>query len=160
MSKIRFFVMDVDGTLTDGKIYIGQEGELFKAFNVKDGCGIIYLLPRIEAIPVIITARNSVIVENRCKELHISELYQNAIDKLQVLHELLKKYGEDLSSVAYVGDDLPDIPCMTAVKEAGGFVMCPADSAEEIKQISDYISSYSGGDGAVRDCIEYLVRNN
>lgn len=160
MSKIKFLVMDVDGTLTDGKIYMGQNGEIAKAFDIKDGCGIYLKLPRLDISPVIITARESTIVENRCKELAISELYQNSKDKLKTLNEVMEKYNSDLSSVAYVGDDLPDIPCMEAVKEAGGIVLCPYDAIPEIRALADYISACRAGDGAVRDCINYLSQNS
>ena len=77
MSNIKFLVLDVDGTLTDGKIYMGAEGELFKAFDIKDGCGIKDILPQYNIVPVIITARDSMILIRRCKELNISNLYQN-----------------------------------------------------------------------------------
>ena len=107
--------MDVDGTLTDGKIYMGQDGEVAKAFDIKDGAGIFLILPKLDIIPVIITARESRILENRCKELGITELYQNSKDKLKTLTNILSKYGADLSSVAYAGDDLPDIPCMEEI---------------------------------------------
>lgn len=148
--------MDVDGTLTDGKIYMGNSGEVFKAFNVKDGCGIFLTLPKYGIKPIVITARNSKIVENRCSELNIHELYQGVSDKLSKLNQVVD--GE-LASVAYIGDDIPDIPCMVAVKQAGGVVLCPFDAIPEILAISNYISCYYAGNGAVRDCINYITRN-
>ena len=157
---IKYLAMDVDGTLTDGKIYMGAEGEIAKAFDIKDGAGIVLTLPSQGIIPIIITARKSRILENRCKELNITEYYQDSKDKLNTLKSVLKKYGADLSSVAYVGDDLPDIPCMEAVKSAGGLVMSPADAILEIRAFADYISTFKAGDGAVRDCINYLVGVN
>ena len=160
MSDIRFLVMDVDGTMTDGKIYMGPDGEVFKAFDIKDGCGIYLILPELNIIPVIITARKSKIVERRCEELNIKEIYQGSKDKLATLNKLLDRYGLDLSSVAYIGDDLPDIPCMEAVKKAGGLVMCPADAIVEIKEIVNYVSKYNAGNGAVRDCISYCSNLN
>lgn len=159
MPKIRFLVMDVDGTLTDGKIYMGQNGEIFKAFDIKDGCGILLILPKLDIIPVIITARESEIVKKRCMELNIVELHQGSKDKLATLKEILDRYEMDFSSVAYVGDDLPDIPCMQAVKKAGGKVMCPADAISEVKEIADYVSTKKAGDGSVRDCIDTLGKN-
>ena len=87
--KIKLLVMDVDGTLTDGKIYMGAEGEMMKAFDVKDGYGIAHILPRLGITPVIITGRRSGIVERRCAELGITELYQGVRDKLEKLRELL-----------------------------------------------------------------------
>ncbi len=156
VSKIRFLVMDVDGTLTDGKIYMGEEGEAVKAFNIKDGCGVRNILPTINVIPVIITGRKSKILENRCKEINVVELYQNCNNKLEVLNKVLEKYGEGLSAVAYVGDDLLDIPCMSAVKENGGFVFCPADAIPQIKAMADFVTVSKAGEGSVRECISYL----
>ena len=153
---IKYLVMDVDGTLTDGKIYMGNDGELAKAFDIKDGAGIVLTLPKVGIIPVIITARESKILENRCKELNITELHQNIKDKLARLREIV----DDLSSVAYAGDDLPDIPCMEAVKNAGGLVLAPADAIPKIRALADYISVFDAGDGAIRDCINYLVNYN
>lgn len=155
---IKYLVMDVDGTLTDGKIYMGQDGEMAKAFDIKDGAGIVRLLPKLGITPVIITARESGILENRCKELNITELYQGSKDKLKTLNDILKKYDAGLDSVAYMGDDLPDIPCMGEVKKAGGLVLCPADAIPEIKVIADYVAGNKAGDGAVRDCINFLAQ--
>lgn len=155
---IKFLVMDVDGTLTDGKIYMGQNGESVKAFNIKDGAGITLILPKQGIIPVIITARESKILEKRCKELNIAEFHQGSKDKLKTLNTILAKYGAGLDSVAYAGDDLPDIPCMEEVKKAGGAVMCPSDAIAEIKSIADYISGFKAGEGAIRDCINYLIQ--
>ena len=155
--QIRFLVMDVDGTLTDGRINMGESGESYKSFNVKDGCGIKDVLPGLGIKPVIITARSSCILENRCRELNIEELHQGSRDKLKTLNEILEKEDADLSAVAYAGDDLIDIPCMEAVKKAGGIVLAPADAIPEIKTIANFVSGYRAGDGAVRDCINYLI---
>ena len=160
MSKIKLLIMDVDGTLTDGKIYMGQEGESVKAFNIKDGAGIVLLLPKYDIVPVIITARKSQILENRCKELKIEELHQNCFYKLEKLKEITERYKVGMDSVAYAGDDLPDIPCMEEIKKTGGLVLCPADAISEIKALADYISGYKAGEGAIRDCIHYLGKRN
>ena len=97
MNKIKLFVMDVDGTLTDGMIYMGARGELFKAFNIKDGAGINLILPKYDIVPVIITARQSEMLKERCAEIHISELYQNCTDKLAKLREIAKNIMLDLN---------------------------------------------------------------
>lgn len=154
MKKIKYFVMDVDGTLTDGKIYMGENGELCKAFNIKDGHGICHLLPSIGAKPVIITGRKSRILENRCRDLGITELYQGIENKISVLAEISQG---NAAQVAYIGDDLNDYECMQWVKSAGGSVGCPSDAAEQVLNIADFISKKKGGDGAVRDYIEWLV---
>ena len=152
--------MDVDGTLTDGKIYMGSDGEAMKAFNIKDGCGLSQILPKYNIIPIIITARESKILENRCHELNITEFYQKSKDKLSTLTSILKNYNADLSSVAYIGDDLADLEVMKAVKVSGGAILCPADAIPQIRNIADYISPIKAGDGAVRDCIDsYLLRS-
>ena len=160
MSKIKLLVMDVDGTLTDGKIYMGQEGESVKAFDIKDGAGIVLLLPKYGIVPAIITARKSQILENRCKELNIKELHQDCFFKLEKLKEIAERYEIGFDSIAYVGDDLPDIPCIEEVKRAKGMVFCPADAIPEIKAMANYISGYKAGEGAIRDCIHYLGTYN
>ena len=160
MGKIKYLVMDVDGTLTDGKIYMGSQGEFVKAFDIKDGAGILLELPKMGITPVIITARESNILKNRCKELNIKELHQGSKDKLKTLKDVLNQYNAGLDSVAYAGDDLPDIPCMEEIRKAGGAVICPADAIHEIKILAEYVSGYKAGEGAIRDCIHYLIQRN
>ena len=156
--NIRYLVMDVDGTLTDGKIYMGPSGEVMKAFDIKDGYGIHNMLIPNNIIPVIITGRKSPILENRCNELGISDLFQGVKDKITVLTNYLNSKGSNLSEVAYIGDDLNDMECMDAIIEAQGLVGCPSDAVQQIKDKSHFISSKKGGDGAVRDFIERLVK--
>lgn len=153
MAKFKYLVMDVDGTLTDGKIYMGPNGEAMKAFNIKDGCGIHDILIPAGVRPVIITGRESSIVLNRCKELGIIDVYQGVGNKLKVLCDLTN----DLSEVAYIGDDINDLEVMKEVKRAGGVIGCPADAVDKVKQISDYVVGHNGGDGAVRDFIEWMI---
>ncbi len=159
--KIRFLVMDVDGTLTDGKFYIGDNGELFKAFNTKDGFGVRNILPKYGIQPIIITARQSKIVDKRCAELNISIVRQGRLDKMMCLREILDDLNEKnedvLSHIAYIGDDILDLDCMNPIKENGGIVGCPADAVDEVKKVADFISSKNGGSGAVREFIEWLV---
>lgn len=157
MKKIKYLVMDVDGTLTDGKIYMGNDGEIMKVFNVKDGCGIHDILIPSGIIPVIITGRNSRILENRCKELGISRLYQGIGDKLTLLKQILEEEENEMSSVAYIGDDINDLKCMIQVKKEGGIVGCPADAIDNVVSIADFVSVHNGGDGAVREFIEWIV---
>lgn len=145
--------MDVDGTLTDGKIYMSNEGELCKAFSIKDGCGIHDIAIPTGIVPVIITGRKSDIVLNRCKELGISDVYQGVSNKIEKLLDITS----DLSTVAYIGDDINDLSCMNLVKEAGGIVACPKDAVKKVLELADYVADHNGGDGAVRDFIEWLV---
>ena len=155
--KIRYLIMDVDGTLTDGKIYMGSTGEVMKAFNVKDGCGIHDLLIPNGIIPVIITGRESVILKNRCAELGITQLYQGVQDKRIVLERLTTESDVSYSSIAYIGDDINDLGCMSIIKRNGGIIGCPADAVEQVISIADFMSIRKGGDGAVREFIEWLL---
>lgn len=163
--KVRFLVMDVDGTLTDGKIYMGANGEAFKVFDVKDGCGIKDILPQYDILPIVITARKSSILQNRCAELEIHYLYQGIRDKLQQLDKILKMQSEQdnaqytYSDVAYIGDDILDWQCMETIKNSNGIVGCPADAIKEIKGLSHYICEKNGGNGAVREFIEWLIES-
>jgi 3-deoxy-D-manno-octulosonate 8-phosphate phosphatase (KDO 8-P phosphatase) len=151
--NINYLVMDVDGTLTDGKIYIGNSGEICKAFSIRDGYGICNMAIPKGIIPVVITGRKSEIVLNRCKELGIEHIYQGVSDKEQAL----KAVTSSLSEVAYIGDDINDIPCMNLVKKSGGIVGCPKDAAKEVLKLADYVSKFVGGNGAVRDFIEWIL---
>ncbi len=154
---IKYLVMDVDGTLTDGKIYMGQNGEMMKAFNIKDGAGIHDIAIPAGIIPIIITGRESQIVFNRCKELGIKEVYQGIGNKIEKLKEVVGAAVEKLNTVAYIGDDINDLSCMETVKATGGIIGCPADAVKKVKEIADFIADHNGGDGAVRDFIEWLV---
>ena len=149
--KIKMLVMDVDGTLTDGKIYMGSDGEVFKAFDVKDGYAIAHL-HEAGIIPVIITGRKSKIVENRAKELNIKEVYQGISDKVEKLKEVAKSNGVLLEEVAYIGDDLNDLDCMSIC----GLSACPNDAIDEVTSNVDFKCNKNGGYGAVREFIEYI----
>ena len=153
--KFKILVMDVDGTLTDGKIYIGSEGEMFKAFNVKDGLGISKLHSN-NIIPVIITGRKSEINRIRSKELRIEEIYQGENNKIERIKDIVRRYRCSLSEVAYIGDDDNDLQCMRAC----GFSGCPSDAIESVKEAVDMVCAKSGGQGAVREFIEYILDIN
>ena len=156
MERIKFLVMDVDGTLTDGKIYMGENGEIMKAFCARDGYATHTLLPRYEIKPVIITGRTSKIVEQRMLELKVDLVFQGARDKLSVLKKLVADNSAALDNVAFIGDDVNDLDCINACGISG----CPADAHGEVKQAVDFISSKNGGDGAVRDFIEWLAKSS
>lgn len=153
--KIKMLVMDVDGTLTDGKIYIGENGEVMKAFNVKDGYGIV-MAKKQGILPVIITGRKSKIVEERAKELGIEELYQGIEDKVAVLKEVTEKHKILLEEVAYIGDDLNDLDCMSIC----GLSACPSDAIDEVIKVANYVCQNYGGNGAVREFINYIINQN
>lgn len=152
---VKHLIMDVDGTLTDGKIYMGPAGEAMKAFSIKDGMVINYILKPVGITPVVITARNSSIVQHRCDELGIKEVYQGQLDKLITLNEIVGRDG--LGCCAYFGDDTLDLRCMIPIKEAGGLVACPADAVKEVKAVADYVCINKAGDGALREFAEWLV---
>ncbi len=151
--KIKLLVMDVDGTLTDGKIYMGADGELMKAFDAKDGYAIAHILPQYGITPVIITGRKSKIIMRRAKELHITDLYQGVKDKLAQLKGVAEKYEADSAEIAYIGDDLNDLPCI----EYCGLTACPRDAVDQVKTKVDYVCEQDGGQGAVRGFIQWIV---
>lgn len=155
MSGIKAIVMDVDGTLTDGKIYISDNGELMKAFNVKDGYGIKDILSKYNVMPVIVTGRSSIIVKKRCDEMGVIHLFQGVSDKVACLADFLKTKNMSFENIAYIGDDDNDLPVM----RKSGLVGCPNDSSEAVKSIAQFISTKSGGNGAVREFIDWLVTN-
>ncbi|MGL5377532.1 MAG: KdsC family phosphatase, partial [Cetobacterium sp.] len=150
---IKLIVLDVDGTLTDGKLYISNLGDEMKAFNVKDGLGITQAISLGKEI-AIITGKTSQIVSKRCNELGIKEIHQGIKNKIGVLDSILEKYKISYENIAYMGDDLIDLAVMKKCKIAGA----PKDSVEEILHISDFISSKNGGEGAVREFIEYILK--
>ncbi len=157
--------MDVDGTLTDGKIYMGVDGECMKAFDIKDGYALHTLLKENGIIPVIITARKSPMVEHRCKELGVTEIHQGVMKKLDCLKGIIEKYSSadqqyDLSNVAYIGDDLLDLQCMKPITEAGGIAGCPSNAVKEVMASCGFVAPNKGGEGAVRDFAEYLIAIN
>ena len=151
--------MDVDGTLTDGKIYIGCDGENMKAFNVKDGYAIHNICPKYDVIPIIITSRNSEIVKRRAIELGIEELHQGIVNKKESMIHICEKYNKHLGAnnriidTIYIGDDVPDLECMQIAEVRG----CPSDACAIVKENADYISVKEGGVGAVREFVDWLI---
>ncbi|MGL5355510.1 MAG: KdsC family phosphatase [Cetobacterium sp.] len=150
---IKLIVLDVDGTLTDGKLYISNSGDEMKAFSVKDGLGITQAISQGKEV-AIITGKISEIVNKRSKELGIKEIHQGIKNKIATLDSILEKHNISYENVAYMGDDLIDLAVMKKCKLAGA----PKDSVEEVLKISDFISTKNGGDGAVREFIEYILK--
>lgn len=151
--KIKMFLTDCDGCLTDGGMYYSENGDELKKFNTKDGMGLSNIRNK-GVVTGIITGENTKIVERRAEKLHINELHQGVTDKLSVVRELAKKYHVSLEEVAYVGDDVNDIPVMEQV----GFPCTVNDANSKVKELAAYISTYNGGDGAIRDIIEHLFK--
>jgi len=150
---IKLIVLDVDGCMTDGRIIYTNEGDELKFFNVKDGFAIVNWI-RLGRDAAIITGRRSKIVERRAKELGIPHLFQGVEDKLKKLEELCAHLGITLDEVAMIGDDLNDYKILKRC--AISFV--PNDANHRIIEIADVVLSRKGGDGAVREMIELLIR--
>ena len=153
-SKIKLLALDVDGVLTDGSLNIGAEGELFKAFNARDGLGLSCLL-RSGVRVAIITGRKSAIIHRRAEELGITELYEGIKDKRKILADLAAAGGLGQEEIAYMGDDLNDLPALLYV----GLACAPADAAPEVISASSFVAANNGGRGAVREAAESELRN-
>lgn len=154
IKKIKMLAMDVDGTLTDGSIYIADDGEAMKCFHVKDGLGIS-LLHQTGIITAIVTGRTSKIVMERAKELKINEVVQGAAYKNEALEQLAEKYLITLEEIAYIGDDLNDLPALAI----SGLAACPADADSIVKQKCDVVLEHNGGSGAVRELAEMIMKH-
>ena len=153
-SKIKMVVFDVDGVMTDGSITYDENGVEYKTFNVKDGQGIVRITKE-GIITAIITARNNATVKHRFENLGMSRLFMGQKDKIVAMKQLLEEYNLELSQVAYMGDDLPDICVLKEV----GLAACPNDAIDEVKQICHFISAKNGGRGAVRELTDFIYLN-
>ena len=157
MGRIKALIMDVDGTLTNGQINIGADGEVFKSFYCRDGLGII-MAADAGICPVILTSRKSQIVQRRAEELGIIYVLQGLKNnKESALNEFVTLKNLQYSELAYIGDDINDITCMQIVKENRGIIACPADAVERVKSMADYVCKSKGGGGAVREFAEFLL---
>jgi N-acylneuraminate cytidylyltransferase len=151
-TDIKMFLTDCDGTLTDGGMYYSPNGEEMKKFNTRDGAGLRMLKER-GVIVGIITGESSDIVLKRAEKLNVDEFHLGISDKLETIKTLCNKYKIDKQNVAYIGDDLNDYDAICNV----GLGMCVADSANEIKEISTFVTIASGGKGAVREAAEFCL---
>ncbi len=150
--KIKLLIMDVDGTLSDGRFFVLPDGTIMKSFDVKDGTGVIFLgLAGIHT--AIITGKKSEAVRKRAEELHIDDYYEGVTDKTVPFYELLEKYKLTKEEVAYIGDDIGDAEVMGMV----GFSAAVGDAHPLIKRISHYICKRYGGRGAVRELIDFIL---
>jgi 3-deoxy-D-manno-octulosonate 8-phosphate phosphatase (KDO 8-P phosphatase) len=153
LQKIKLLILDVDGVMTDGRIVFDSNGVETKFFNVKDGHGI-KLVQRAGIEVGIISGRKSQVVANRAAELGIARLYQGALDKLGPYQEILAATGLDDSEVAFMGDDVIDLPVMRRV----GFAAAPADAVAEVLPYAHFVAKNRGGWGAVRELCDLLLR--
>lgn len=149
---VRLLICDVDGVMSDGLIYMGNQGEELKAFNVRDGYGIRCLLTS-DIEVAIITGRSAPLVEDRCRTLGITHLYQGQSDKILAFEALLVKLSLTADQVAYIGDDLIDWPVMAQV----GLSVAVADAHPLLLGKADYITRIQGGRGAVREVCDLLL---
>jgi 3-deoxy-D-manno-octulosonate 8-phosphate phosphatase (KDO 8-P phosphatase) len=152
-ARIKLVVLDVDGVLTDGRLYYGAQGEALKAFDVRDGHGIKLLL-RAGLEVALLTARQSDIVAQRARELGLARVMQGQTDKAAGFLALLAATGVTEEAVAYVGDDWPDLP----VLRRAGLAATVADACAEVQAAAHWIAARSGGRGAVREFAEFILR--
>ena len=154
LSQVKLLALDVDGVLTDGGLYYSDSGEQFKKFNVKDGQGI-KLVIRAGIEVAIITASTSMAVNHRAQNLGISHVFIGVENKLSVLENLCHQLNINLEQVAYIGDDINDIPVLKAV----GCPITVADAMADNKSSAMYVTELAGGQGAVREICNYLLNN-
>nr|WP_318025918.1 HAD family hydrolase [Geoalkalibacter subterraneus] len=153
--QIRLLLLDVDGVMTDGRIIYDNNGLESKTFNVKDGHGL-KLLQRAGVRVGIITGRQSQVVRHRADELGIEIVHQGAKNKIVSYREVLSQLGLDDSEVAYIGDDLVDLPILRRV----GFAVAVGDAVEEIRPFVHYVTRAEGGRGAVREVCDLILKNS
>jgi len=149
---IRAAIFDVDGVLTDGRIYIGEQGEAFKAFNTLDGHGL-KLLTQGGILPMVITGRDSPAVRRRVADLGIANAVYGARDKLAAADELMTRLRLEWRTVAAMGDDWPDLPLMTRA----AFACAPPNAHAEVKAVAHHVTAAHGGHGAARECCDLLL---
>jgi 3-deoxy-D-manno-octulosonate 8-phosphate phosphatase (KDO 8-P phosphatase) len=151
--RVALPITDVDGVLTDGRIFLADDGTEMKGFHVRDGAGVVYA--RRAGIPVaLITGRSSALVARRAMELGITDVFQGAIDKRPPFLELLRRHDLAPEQVAYVGDDLLDLPLLTRV----GFAVTVADAVPEVREVAHHVTDAPGGGGALREVVEVILR--
>lgn len=153
LKKIKYLIIDVDGTLTDAGIYYDENGNELKKFCTKDAAGF-FAAHQAGIKIMILTGRECAATTRRMKEMKVEYLIQNCKDKVSYIQKFAKDNNIDRDEIGYLGDDLNDLPGMTLC----GFVGCPADACDEVKEKADYISGIKGGYGAVRDIVSYLLK--
>lgn len=151
--KVELIIFDVDGVLTDGKIYMGENGEFFKAFHCRDGFGIT-TANKLGLKTAIITGRKSIFTANRARELKIHSVKQGQMNKRGAYNELKAEFNLTDEKIAYVADDLIDLPVLVQV----GFRAAVGDADEEVKKIAHFVAEKFGGNGAVREILEFIFK--
>jgi 3-deoxy-D-manno-octulosonate 8-phosphate phosphatase (KDO 8-P phosphatase) len=151
--SIRLLVLDVDGVLTDGRLYYGPRGEQLKVFHVHDGFGI-QAVQRAGVAIAVISGRNSPAVRRRCRDLGIREVHQGIADKARTFESLIKRLGIRAIECACIGDDTPDVPLMQRV----GVAFAVANAHPDARAAAHRHTRLSGGGGAVREVCDWIVR--
>ncbi len=151
--KIKLLILDVDGVMTDNKLFYGNDNQEYKTFNTRDGHGMV-LLQKSNIDIAIITGRKSNLVTKRMSDLKVKHVYQGVPDKLPTFLQLVDDLGIEFSEIAYIGDDILDLPILTRI----GLSVSPADGDGEVKSRVDYISQFKGGEGCVREVCEIIMR--
>ena len=152
MAQLKALVLDVDGVLTDGRVYYGQDGIALKAFDVRDGLGLVRLRESGLRIALLSSDR-AALVERRAEKLGIADVQQGVQDKREGLRAFVRQHQMDFSEVGYMGDDLNDLPAF----DAAGVTFAPADSAVEVLRMADCVTERPGGRGAVREVADLLL---
>lgn len=152
LQKIKYLIIDVDGTLTDAGIYYDENGNELKKFSTKDAAGF-FAAHQVGIKIMILTGRECAATTRRMKEMKVEYLVQDCKDKITYIHDFMEKNNINKDEIGYLGDDLNDLPGMSLCS----FVGCPMDACDEVKERADYISGVKGGYGAVRDIISYLL---
>jgi len=153
LKKIKLLVMDVDGVLTDGKIIFDDRGGELKFFDVQDGLAVV-ILKRLGIKTAIITAKGSKVVERRSADMQVDKLYQDASNKAVALKELLRELNLAPEHACFIADELIDLPALRLV----GLAIAVKNAAVEVKECSHYITKKKGGEGAVREVIEMILK--
>jgi 3-deoxy-D-manno-octulosonate 8-phosphate phosphatase (KDO 8-P phosphatase) len=153
LKKIKLLILDVDGVLTDGRIVLDDGGREIKFFDVRDGHGL-KIIQRYGIKVVLLTGRKSDVVKHRARDLGIKEIYQNVFNKKAIFEKILRKNKIEAEAVAFLGDDIVDIPVLRAV----GFSAAVADALTVVKKTADYVTANRGGRGAVRELCDLLMQ--
>ncbi|MGH8720018.1 MAG: KdsC family phosphatase [Burkholderiales bacterium] len=151
--KIKLLALDVDGVLTDGRVYISDKGEECKAYNIRDGLGM-KMLQECGVRIALISGRNSASVEARAQDIGIAFLYQGVEDKVAVFEKLIRELDLEPQQSAFMGDDLVDLPAM----RRAGFALTVADAPAVVKERAHYVTRSVGGQGAVREACEFIMQ--
>ncbi|MHC4575008.1 MAG: KdsC family phosphatase [Planctomycetota bacterium] len=154
LADIKLLILDVDGVLTDGTVVVNDDATETKFFNTLDGHGL-RMWRRAGLKVAFLSGRASQAAECRARELGVDYVFQNCHEKLPVVEKLLRDLGLSPAQAACIGDDLPDLPVMRYV----GFAAAVANAVDEVKQQADYLTAHPGGSGAVREVVEYILKN-